>query len=193
MSITDNDIQAWLTAKIADKTLPDADADTIYTLFYSITNVSMGGGVGCQDYNGYHNDFQLQNGKYVIYAVMPRCPPPVKADTLTDMMAAIASHELIEAATDPLPQDQPAFQTVDADHAGWELVTGGTENGDLCAPFPGVFSRTMPNLPYLVQRTWSNVAGAAGHDPCAPLGVDPYFNSAPVLTDSVQFTTNSNT
>lgn len=186
-TVLDSDIQAWLTTQInTNMSFPQPDANTLYSLFYADNiTVSMGGGIGCQDFEGYHNDFEISPGKFVIYSVTPRCPPPVKKDTLTDMMAAITSHELIEAATDPLPTDKPAYINVDADHAGWALITGGTENGDLCAPFPGVFSRTMPDITYLVQRTWSNASAAASHDPCAPNGVSPYFNSAPVLNDTI--------
>jgi hypothetical protein len=37
-----------------------------------------------------------------------------------------------------------------------------------------------------VQRTWSNSAAQASHDPCSPsLPGEVYFNSAPVLTDPV--------
>lgn len=189
-SIADSDIQTWLTTQIMSPTFPQPDDNTIYTLFYAdgIT-VTMGGGVGCQDFEGYHNDFMLPSGKHVVYSVSPRCPPPVKKDTLTDMMAAITSHELVEAATDPFPEDDPTYIDIDPDHVGWSLITGGTEVGDLCAPFPGVFSRTMPDINYLVQRTWSNQAAAAGHDPCAPNGVSPYFNSAPVLNDTIAVVT----
>jgi hypothetical protein len=38
-----------------------------------------------------------------------------------------------------------------------------------------------------VQRTWSNAAARAGHDPCQPeLPGEVYFNAAPVLPDMGQ-------
>ena len=37
--------------------------------------------------------------------------------------------------------------------------------------------------PYMVQRTWSNVSAAAGHDPCVPVLATPYVSAAPVLSD----------
>jgi hypothetical protein len=192
MTMDDVDIQAWLKNQImTTQNFPQPDDSTIYTIYYATTGITMGGGTACQDFNGYHSNFQITPGKEVIYAVVPRCPPPVMKDTLTDMMAAIASHELAEAATDPLPQDKAAWSVIDNDHLGWSLVTGGVENGDLCAPFPGVFSRTEKDLPYLVQHTWSNAGAIAGHDPCEPHGVSPYFNSAPVLNDDVSFTRNA--
>jgi hypothetical protein len=63
-------------------------------------------------------------------------------------------------------------------------LLGGTEIGDLCDAFPNVFYKPA-DLPYLVQRMWSNAAAAASHDPCEPNGASPYFSSAPVLADTV--------
>jgi hypothetical protein len=45
-----------------------------------------------------------------------------------------------------------------------------------------------PGIDNLVQRVWSNRAAAASHDPCQPSGLSPYFNSAPVVTDTVSVT-----
>jgi hypothetical protein len=52
---------------------------------------------------------------------------------------------------------------------------------------PGVLVDT-PGVDSKVQRLWSNRAAAASHDPCEPLGLNPYFNSAPVLGDIVMAT-----
>ena len=40
---------------------------------------------------------------------------------------------------------------------------------------------------YYVQRTWSNVLAQGSHDPCAPAIAGAFFDSAPVLTDTVSF------
>src|SRR6185437_13055959 len=163
---------------------PKPDESTIYTLFYpSGVNVSALGGVTCQAFQGYHDSFPLGGGD-VIYAIVPRCPPPpVQGVTDADQMTAEASHELVEAATDPLPSSKPAYVTVDAPSHAWELLGGG-EIGDLCAGFGDVFYKPT-GFDNLVQRVWSNAAAAAGHDPCQPNGATPYFNSAPVLADTI--------
>lgn len=45
-----------------------------------------------------------------------------------------------------------------------------------------------PGLAYKAQRTWSNKAALAGHDPCQPhVSSQPYFNSVPRLVDAVTF------
>jgi hypothetical protein len=185
-TLSDADVQAWLTDKIQnDATFPQPDASTIFTLFYpSGTDVTFGGGVTCQEFQGYHDSFPLSSSVNVIYAIVPRCPPPpVQGVTDADQMTAEASHELVEAATDPMPGAQPAYITVDADSHAWELLGGG-EIGDLCAGFGDVFYKPT-GFDNLVQRVWSNVAAAASHDPCEPNGVTPYFNSAPVLNDTI--------
>src|SRR5262249_40312223 len=70
-------------------------------------------------------------------------------------------------------------------HLYWLFALGGGETGDMCAQFPGVFTKFSP-LPYTVQRTWSDAAAKAGHDPCQPTAPGSvYFNSAPVLNDNI--------
>jgi len=54
----------------------------------------------------------------------------------------------------------------------------------MCAVYPDAFY-TPADLPYLVQKVWSNKAAAMSHDPCEPDGASPYFNAAPVLTQAI--------
>jgi hypothetical protein len=61
---------------------------------------------------------------------------------------------------------------------------GGGEVGDMCAQFPNVWNK-YPDLQYTVQSTWSNANATAGHNPCQPAVMSPYFAAAPVLKDSV--------
>ncbi len=185
-TLADSDVQTWLTTQInAGGGFPQPDANTIYVIFYpSTTTVTMDDGSLCNDFEGYHGDYAITPGQLVTYAVVGQCPPPVSGLAEIDEITAEASHEIIEAATDPLPFDQPAYSDVDPDHVAFALLGGGAEIGDLCAPFPDSFY-TPTGLTSLVQRVWSNEAAAASHDPCQPQGASPYFNSAPVLTDTI--------
>ena len=188
-NLADADIQAWLTNKIqTNSSFPQPDATTIYSVFYPDTvTVTMGvGETSCVQFQGYHDSYEITPGNRVIYAVIPRCPaPPVQGVTVIDQMTAEASHEFVEAATDPYPSSNPAYIQIDNNDLAWMLLGGG-ETGDICADFflSGVFYRT-PGVDSLVQRTWSNANAAASHDPCQPAGFMPYFNSAPVLPDMV--------
>jgi hypothetical protein len=189
-NLSDSAVQTWLKEKILMGQVPAADENTIYMIYYPQgTTVTMGTGSLCgmtdaNDFQGYHDDFAISAGKYVTYAIAGRCPSPVAGLPEIDEVSAEASHELVEAATDPLPTDNPAYIAVDADHLVWELISG-PEVADMCAANPDAFF-TPPGISDLVQRVWSNAAAAAGHDPCEPDGTTPYFNSAPVLDDTVQ-------
>jgi hypothetical protein len=202
-TLADTDIQAFLQARILGKPLPGADAgaeagaadagtpypaadaNTIYTFFFPTqVTVSLQGSLSCQGFDGYHGDFALPDGTFVTYAVVTRCPPQAPGLSEIDSVAATTSHEFIEAATDPLAIDKPAWSTVDPDHMAWEYVGGGGEIGDMCAAYPDAFYKPA-GLPYLVQRVWSNKQAALGHDPCQPGGASPYFATAPVLNDTL--------
>ena len=179
-AITDAQIQQWLATKFATagSGFPAPTASTLIVLYYptgtSITlqNVSscVAGGFG-----GYHSSAAI-NGQQIAYAVVPRCGN-------LDSTTGDASHELVEAATDAHPLVDPAYVHVDDGDVYWQLLLGGGEVGDMCAQFPNVFTKFAP-FNYTVQRTWSNKAAAAGHDPCVPqLPGEVYFNAAPVLPD----------
>jgi hypothetical protein len=184
--LVDTDVQQWLTTKInAGGGFPQPDANTMYVIFYpSTTTVMMGPASLCQQFQGYHSDYAITPGQFVTYAIVGQCPPPVMGLPEIDEVSAETSHELVEMTTDPLPFDMPAYQNVDPDHRAWAIIGGGGEIGDLCAPFPNSFYKPA-GVTTLVQRVWSNAEAAAGHDPCEPQGVSPYFNSAPVLTDTI--------
>ncbi|HEY8075899.1 MAG TPA: hypothetical protein VIF62_17350 [Labilithrix sp.] len=189
---TDAQVQQWLKDEIngvdGGAAFPQPDANTQYLIFYpSGSNVTSNGGSLCQEFQGYHSSFALSATTNVVYSVVGRCKPPVAGLAAIDEVTAEAAHEIIEAATDPLPFAGPAWATLDDADDVWAVVGGGGELGDLCAPFPGVFFRP-PGVDNLVQRVWSNAASKASHDPCQPQGVSPYFNSAPVMKDMVQVT-----
>jgi hypothetical protein len=107
---------------------------------------------------------------------MPRCSPDL------DSLTTATSHEFVEAATDPYPFTNGAWQSVDDPHFIWALMPGG-ELGDMCEYVAAAPQRIVGQ--YVVQRTWSNKSAAAGHDPCVPVTANPYMSAAPVLTENV--------
>jgi hypothetical protein len=120
----------------------------------------------------------------VAYVVVPHCANFGGLKGI-DSITATESHELIEAATDPFPTSTPAYGQTDEAHLYWLFVLGGGEVGDLCAQNADAFTK-FAELPYTVQRTWSNKAALAGHDPCVPkLPGSVYFNAVPVLSDTI--------
>ena len=182
-SLTDADIQTFLRSQFG-AALPNPDGNTLYAIYYPTgVTVTSQGAVGCTAFGGYHSDFSVGSGKFAAYAVMPRCPSQFSGVTVLDTLTAAASHEYIEGATDPFPMDDPAWSNADLSGGGWARAGGGAEVGDMCAELGDVFVRST-DVPYLVQRTWSNAAAAASKDPCVPDGISPYFGAAPVLPDT---------
>jgi hypothetical protein len=112
---------------------------------------------------GYHYQAQgSYHGQTFSYAVVTECPnvPPAYLQT-------IASHEFIEACTDP-SATAPAYAVTDP-YSVW-IALGG-EVGDLCSFVEPQWSEG----PYTaLQRVYSNAAAKRGGDPCVP-AVDPYF------------------
>lgn len=180
-SITDTAIQTWLKSYL-DGThagWPTPSLNTIYTIFYpqSTTISEQGLGTSCVQFGGYHYDM-ANNGTPIVYAVMPRCPTFGNLKGLDGTTGAL-SHELVEAATDPLGT---SYSYADQDHMVWNVAPLG-EVGDMCAYEAQSYQRLVGA--FIVQRPWSNASAAAGHDPCVPVLAAPYFNAAPVLTDDV--------
>ncbi|MEP7119690.1 MAG: hypothetical protein ABJE95_02225 [Byssovorax sp.] len=182
--VHDAGIRGWLADAITTKKLPPPIPGEVYLLYYpsGITVIDDAGGVGCKDYGGYHTDMVV-NSQVIAFAVMPHCdsysahlaPGDVVAGDA--MTTGLTSHELIEAVTDPELSNGPAYQTIDDAHVAWQQYLIGGETGDSCEQQPGIFSLD-PGLGYTVQRTWSNAAAAAGHDPCVPEGA-PYIGAFP--------------
>ena len=102
----------------------------------------------------------------VQYALVPRCG--------TEEITTVAtSHELIEASTDPHVGSGTAYYMQDQ---LWSLEGG--EVGDLCVTEDN--SDEYQESGFSVQRSWSNIAAKASHDPCVPAPAgDIYFNVAP--------------
>jgi len=162
------------------------DESTIYSVFLPagvVLHTSFGD--SCQSFGAYHDEAMGLGGKHLVYALMPRCDGGSVIDNLT----ASASHEFIEAATDPYVETLGAFGSVDVDHAIWAFVPGA-EDGDFCEYIPEAYQPLVGS--FIVQRGWSNASAVAGHDPCVPVMPHPYVGAAPLLTENVMLTDGPN-
>ncbi len=183
---TSDAIETWLADKL-DGTHPEfpaVDKNNIYLIIYPEKTVisQPNFGTSCQNYGGYHYETKNKNGKEIVYSVIPRCTDFAQFKGI-DAVTTTISHELVEAATDPLAVTDPAYAIVDNDHVIWNVTPLG-EVGDMCTYEPQNYPRLVAGFP--VTKIWSNVSAAAGHDPCVPLiPGEQYFNSAPVFTDKV--------
>jgi hypothetical protein len=171
----DSTLRALLQSSVAAGALPALDAQTLLVLYLPAgSSVLLDGNASCQpaSFASYHDEVALtppDGGPptAVAYAVIGRCSSTEAAATLA------ASHEIVESATDPSPEEAPAFQLTDQ---VWTAF--GQEVADACA---AVDTRlTAQESTFAVQRSWSNASAAAGHDPCVPVSAgESYFNAAP--------------
>ena len=174
---TDTALESWIASNL-DGTHAGwtYDPNTIFTVFLpSGAVLQTQFGQSCQAFGGYHSETSNASGP-ITYALLPRC-----GGSLSSLTVA-TSHELVEAASDPLPFSNGAFQDMDPEHAVW-ASTPGAELGDMCE-YVAAANAGMIGA-FHVQRTWSNVSAAAGHDPCVPVLATPYQGAAPMLTDDI--------
>jgi uncharacterized protein (TIGR03382 family) len=165
-AITDDDIQAGLTTLISGAKVPAPDADTLYAIHFApgISITMSDGSASCQVFCAYHSSF-VNGTKNVYYSVNPdqggACAGGCGGDASTfNNTTSVASHELVEATTDP---DVGAQNDL-----SWYNDSQG-EIGDICNAkqcSKTATGTTACPAGYTVQLEWSN-----GHNAC--ISVDP--------------------
>ncbi len=173
--VNDSEIQQVLASWIADGGIPPSTASSIYLIYYPVsTTITMSGGVSCQSFGGYHDQFALSNGTPVTYGVIATCQGG-NGNPNYGEAAITTSHELVEAATDPDPQGlfgNPGYRFNDQTLAWTDTFS---EAADLCEGSTGIYDSN-----YAAQRIWSNsVARTGASSPCVPVpSKEVYFNAS---------------
>jgi hypothetical protein len=176
-SFSDSDLDAFVSAH-AGKDWPASTVNTIYALYLPEgVGLSLGGAAdaGGQDacsagVGGYHTETQDVN--HFVYGIMPHCSFFQTAD-----IELSASHELNEAATDPHPNTNTAYEGFDQNHLAFEFFNQfQDELGDACESFVEA-TDTTDFTPYTVQRQWSNKSATAGSHWCVPALNEPFYNT----------------
>lgn len=132
------------------------DGERLLFLVYLPASTSLDAGLGtsCVDYGGYHS--WLSDG--TPYAVIADCGEGAKR-------SITASHEIIEAATDP-HLDALYVDGKDGDREDPWYWWDATEVGDMCEFVIG----PVEEGGYELQRSWSQAAASeARPDPCVPV------------------------
>jgi len=157
-------------------------ARSIYMIHYPSTTSGTGphGQASC-GFGGYHHSFAFGSGS-VIYAAVYDCP-----STQNAAPTAVFGHEIVEAVTDPLVGAMPAFNQLAPQFRAWGIEEGA-EVGDMCEGDPSAYV-TPTGFAHRLQRTWSNAAAAAFHDPCVPAPSGAYFNSIAIEPDIIDAAT----
>ena len=150
------------------------NAQTIYALYIPASTTVTDPGTGtpfCTEGGlGYHDNVSVA-GAPVAYAVTLEC-----ASQTTPDLEETAAHEAVEAATNPYPETTAlGYVGFDPDHLAWDLYTGyADELADACQNWQTSYYQESGSFPYWAQRSWSNTAALAGHDPCVPAPSGPY-------------------
>jgi hypothetical protein len=185
-------LRAWLADAINNGDLPAPEpppaqsniSNTLYLLYFPLsTTILLDGQGGCFNAEGYHGSMEI-DGEQVAYAVISECPgagmgtPPI---TTLQGTTITASHEIVEAATDPSDLAFGYYLNInDTSTWGWSDVEFGGEVADICVDPFGFDQDEWTEGGFTYQRIWSNPQAAAGTDPCAPLIPNfAYFNAAP--------------
>ena len=180
-------LTTWLAQKLdgthtAEGWPATVDPQTVYSVFLPEGAVIHDpDGDSCDAYGAYHDEATGAHGESIVYALMPRCD---YGNPLIDDLTASYSHELIEAATDPLVETDEAFGDADPDNYVM-AYTPAAETGDYCEYLDAAYIRFQG---YEVQRTWSNAASLAGKDPCVPAPASPYVAAVPMFTEQAKLT-----
>jgi hypothetical protein len=170
--VTDHDVFTYIEGMVQGSAPLQPDGNTLYLLYLpaGVTVISRGvRNDSCAQFGAYHAVYGSRGDNL---AVVQRCP---SSDVL-DVMTAAASHEIIEAATDPdlrsyaLPDIADQRPWTESIWNAWELE-GGAELADLCE---GTFYEERG---FFYQRVWSNRAAAAGGDPCIPALDQPFYDT----------------
>jgi hypothetical protein len=162
--------------------IPTPDAQTMLVFYFpASTTITLDGASSCQQFGGYHNSLTV-GGVNFTYAIVNECPVQAEsALTQVQETTFAASHEIVEAATDPF-QTQTALGFYlnfnDPAIVPWNN-SGGGEAADMCVDFLGLNQDSTTEGGFTVQRIWNNAAAAAGGDPCVPASTAPYYNTAP--------------
>jgi hypothetical protein len=169
------DVAGLVKTNVESGTFPAPDENTVYMLYFpTTTTILLQGDKSCDTFDGFHDSITTTvkgTSIEVPYAVMPRCDLGSKFASKFDLTVT-ASHELIEAATDPLTSSY-AYDLASNDPTNDAWASGGGEVADLCQNEQDAIEGQ-----WHVTRSWDDAQAAASHDPCVPGTGLPYFNAA---------------
>ncbi len=175
---TTSQLQAYVSGVLSADggSVAPPNGNTIYLLY-----LPNGATFAGRTDSGYHTAFPssaTSTGDQL--ALVTRFPPVRDQETQLGQLTRVASHEIVESATDPLGRGYHLPPTTATPYeAGvwnaWDPGSKAIEIGDLCEG-----TRTFeaadggPDGGWEYQRMWSNAAAGQGGDPCAPPASDPY-------------------
>jgi hypothetical protein len=158
--VRDVEVERWIADEARAGALAELGADAL-VLVYLPRGVALSDAFHdayCAPGPRAYHRMMRTTGASFPYAVIPRCRD--EAET-----TATASHEILEAATNPDP-GRPGFG-LEGGAATVAFRLRGAEPVDPCGLLT-MDSHRAHAAGFLVQRAWSNAAAARGADPCVP-------------------------
>jgi hypothetical protein len=182
IGFTDAQVQKYIAGVIQAHASLTPDGRTVYLLYLpdGVTSpVGTNLNADCSAGAGHHASSATISTLNDGYAVVQRCPTydPVEYPP-EQLLTIIASHEVVEAATDPMPETDATYQlwlplgTSAWLRSPWIEIEGAfmVEVGDLC-----MSDRTFEGG-FAYQRIFSDAAAAQGSAPCLPTPASPYYS-----------------
>ncbi len=152
-NISDLDVRNELEAQVRAGVLPKPTVNTVYMIHFGPEiKISIEGMSSCSAFGGYHNNGKMKELGDFFYSVLPDCTNGANPESTLSNATFVASHELIEAVTDPFPTpgSKPAYPQA------WNTIAG-EEISDLCAWNETTFKGSSRN--YTITKNWSNIRG----------------------------------
>jgi hypothetical protein len=154
-SVRDSAVQSRLNTLFSQNKLPAPSANNYYPVHFpsGMTITAPDGSRSCVVFCAYHGTY-VRNGVNVNYGIIPDigqsgCNGGCGGSTVTNNTDSVASHELVEATTDPAV----GLATVYGPPLAWYDPNNG-EIGDICNANQG------STAGFTVQKEWSNAANA---------------------------------
>jgi hypothetical protein len=164
MAATQAEVETYLLGLATAGTLPRAADGTYDGVIYLLylpggARVTLSdGAMACGGWHGVHGEARTGSTR-IVYALAVECGPS-RGFTHLGYLEAAASHELVEAATDPYTDTMPAYASDPRVAEPWSIFG---ETTDRCV---GQYLQQGADV---FARSWSNVASLAGTPPCVPV------------------------
>ena len=160
-SLSDAQIQAEIKAQVSAGHIPGPDGEQLLMInFPPGVKITLAGTNSCQSggFCAYHSTIGTSPNTY--YGVLPDMSPGSgcdigcgKASTMFDNFSSVASHELVEATTDPGVGLSISY----GPPLGWyDPQSGDGEIGDICNGEQATF--VANGTTFTVQKEWSNLS-----------------------------------
>lgn len=171
-AVRDADVEALLARELKAHRFGPTDPDTLL-LVYLPGGITLSNAFVPHYCSGgpraLHRALRMDQDR-VAYAILPRCGDEAE-------LTAAASHEILEAVTNPDPSRRGFAFEQGAVNLGF--TAAGVEPVDPCGLITMDGHRTTERG-FVVQRAWSNRAASLGRDPCVPARVGrPYVTLVP--------------